>query len=396
MIPRRWAHSEPAEYATIRRWMKEEGPEFLNAVAEWENRIAVYVGVPGAAAVNSGRQGLRIVMERLGIGAGDEMIVPAYTLGEMLPFVQSLGVKLVPADIDPCTFNITPGSVEQRITPKTKAVLALHVFGMPCDIEGISALAARHSLLLIEDCAHALGATVKDRKAGSFGDAAFFSFEVTKMINTYGGGIVCARDQAIVEATRAFNGNEPAGYVTLSRKLDSTLLEKWLFRTRLMYLPLFLLASPRLQPLMNKLYRGSQQTQKKRERYMPAQARIGLCKLDTLEERLELRRSRAALLTSLLKPEIRPQQTPDGVLPTWYCYVVLVPGDAARIRQRLLLRGVDAGAGNEIMDNCAAQLGYDDCPRAEAVFSHALALPIYDGISEQACERVAKTLNRLV
>jgi len=199
-----------------------------------------------------------------------------------------------------------------------------------------------------------------------------------------------------VETTRAYNANEPPGYVTLSRKMDSTLLEQWLFRTRLMYVPLFLLASPRFQPVMNRLYRGSQQTQKKRERYMPAQARIGLRKMDTLEERLELRRNRAGLMTSLLKPEIRPQNTPTGMLPTWYFYVVLVTGNAARIRQRLLLRGVDAGAGNEIMDNCAEQLGYDDCPGVAEVFRRALALPMFDGISEQACERVVKTLNRLV
>lgn len=396
MIPRRWAHSEPGEYATLRRWIKEEEPEALDTLREWEDRIAAYLGVPGVAAVNSGRQGLRIVMERLGIGAGDEMIVPAYTLGEIMPFVQSLGVKLVPADIDPATFNITPDTVAQRITAKTKAVLALHIFGMPCDIEGIAALAEQRGLLLIEDCAHALGATVNGTPVGGFGDASFFSFEVTKMVNTYGGGIVCARDQAIVEATRAFNAEEPAGYVSLSRKIDSTLLEQWLFRTRLMYLPLFLLASPRLQPLMNRLYRGSQHTQKKREQYSPAQAKVGLRKLDSLAERLELRRNRAALMTSLLKPDIRPQHTPDGVLPTWYFYVVLVPGDAARIRQRLLLRGVDAGAGNEIMDNCAELLGYNDCPHAEEVFSHTLALPMYDGISEKACERVINVLNRLV
>ena len=343
MIPRRWAHSEPAEYAAIRNWMKDDTPESETAIRAWEDRIAAYVGVPGAASVNSGRQGLRIVMEKLGIGPGDEMIVPAYTLGEMLPFVQSLGVTLVPADIDPSTFNITPGSVEKRITPKTKAVLALHIFGMPCDIEGIAALAARHGLLIIEDCAHALGATVNGRQAGSFGDASFFSFEVTKMVNTYGGGIVCARDQAIVETTRAYNANEPPGYVTLSRKMDSTLLEQWLFRTRLMYVPLFLLASPRFQPVMNRLYRGSQQTQKKRERYMPAQARIGLRKMDTLEERLELRRNRAGLMTSLLKPEIRPQNTPTGMLPTWYFYVVLVTGNAARIRQRFCCGGCRRG-----------------------------------------------------
>ncbi len=376
--------------------MKATGPEADAAIREWEDRIAAYLGTPGAAAVNSGRQGLRIIMEKLGIGSGDEMIVPAYTLGEMMPFVQSLGVTLVPADIDPSTFNITPDSVAQRITPKTKAVLALHVFGMPCDIEGIAALAARHGLLLIEDCAHALGATVKGRPVGSFGDAAFFSFEVTKMVNTCGGGIVTARDQAVVEAVRSFNAGLPAGYVSLSRKLDSTLLEQWLFRTRLMYLPLFLLASPRLQPLMNKLYRGSQHTQKKRERYTPAQARMGLGKMNTLGERLELRRNRAALMTSLLKPDIQPQHVPEGALSTWYFYVVLLPGDAAPIRQRLLLRGVDAGAGNEIMDNCAALLGYEDCPYVTDVFRRALALPMFDGIPEKACERVIKTLNRLV
>ena len=244
MIPRRWAHIEPGEYAVVHQLMKEKPGQGGDAMREWEDRIASFLGVSGAAAVNSGRQGLRIVLERLGIASGDEMIVPAYTLGEMLPFVQSLGVKLVPADIDPETFNITPASVAARITEKTKAILALHIFGVPCDIEGIMALAAQRGLLVIEDCAHALGATVNGRPVGSFGDAAFFSFEVTKMVNTYGGGIVVAKDAAIIESTRAFNEDEPAGYVSLSRKMDSTLMEQWLFRARLMYRPCSL-ASPR-------------------------------------------------------------------------------------------------------------------------------------------------------
>lgn len=396
MIPRRWAHIEPGEYAAVHQWMKEKPGQDTAVIREWEDRVAAFLGVPGAAAVNSGREGLRIVLERLGVGAGDEMIVPAYTLGEIMPFVQSLGVKLVPADIDPVTFNITPESVSRRITPETKAVLALHVFGTPCDIEGIMALARQHGLLVIEDCAHALGATVNGRLVGSFGDAAFFSFEVTKMVNTYGGGIVVAKDSAIVEATRAFNAAEPAGYVTLSRKMDTTLMEQWLFRVRLMYLPLFMLASPRCQPLMNRLYRRTQHSQKKRESYAPAQARLGLRKMDSLQERLELRRSRAALLASLLKPEIRPQQTPEGALSTCYFYVALLPCAAAPVRQRLLMKGVDAGVGNEIMDNCAELLGYDDCPNVKDVFERALSLPMFDGIKERDCERVAKVLNQLV
>lgn len=396
MIPRRWAHMEPGEYAEVHRWMKDASAQDVSIIREWEDRIAAFIGMPAAAAVNSGRQGFRIVLERLGIGAGDEMIVPAYTLGEMLPFVQSLGVTLVPADIDPDTFNITPQTVARRITAKTKAILALHIFGAPCDIEGILALAEGQGLLVIEDCAHALGATVNGKPAGSFGDAAFFSFEVTKMVNTFGGGIVIARDDAIIEATRAFNTAEPDGYVSLSRKLDGTLVEQGLFRTRLMYLPLYLLASPRWQPLMNRLYRGSQHTQKKRERYSPAQARLGLKKMDTLPERLELRRQRAGLLTSLLKKEIHPQKILEGAESTFYFYVALMPDPAAPIRQKLLLKGIDAGAGNEIMDNCAKQLGYDDCPSVNEIFDRALALPMFDGLSEKACEHVAKTLNRLV
>lgn len=396
MIPRRWAHMEPGEYATVRRWMKDPSTQDLSFIREWEDHIAAFLGMPGAAAVNSGRQGFRIVLERLGIGNGDEMIVPAYTLGEMLPFVQSLGVKLVPADIDPETFNITPETVARRITPKTKAILALHIFGAPCDIEGIMALAANKGLLVIEDCAHALGATVNGKPVGSFGDAAFFSFEVTKMINTFGGGIVIARDSEIINATRAFNAAEPDGYVSLSRKMDGTVMEQWLFRTRLMYLPLFLLASPRWQPMMNRLYRGSQHTQKKRERYSPAQARLGLEKLTSLPERLNLRRQRAGLLNTLLKNGIRPQQVMKGAQATFYFYVALLPCPAAPVRQKLLLKGIDAGAGNEIMDNCAKQLGYDDCPNVNEIFDRLLALPMFDGITEKACERVAKALNQSV
>lgn len=396
MIPRRWAHEVPGEYNRVQKWIRELDQEGLDILLDWEREIARFLGVSSAAAVNSGRQGLRIILERLGLTRDDEVIVPAYTLWEMLPFVQSLGMRLVPADIDPRTFNITPESVTKRINKRTRAILALHIFGNPCDIIGLRALAQEHGLKLIEDCAHALGATIGGQYAGTFGDAAFFSFEVTKMVNTYGGGIVAAKEADIVESVRLFNVSEPAGYVSLKRKMDAVKLEKFLFHSRLMYLPLLLLALPQFQPLMNHLYRGSQHTQKKRERYMPAQARLGIEKLRTLEERLQLRRDRAALYTSLLKPDIVPQQVIGGALPTWYFYVVMVPDDASSVRRRLLVRGVDAGAGDEIMDNCAERLGYADCPNASSVFRRALALPMFDGISERACEIAATKLNQLI
>jgi len=396
MIPRRLAQKEKGEWALLQKWMAESDASATAFLQEWEQKLAAYIGVPDVAAVSSGRQALRLILEHLGVGAGDELIVPAYTLGEMLPFVASLGVTLVPADIDPESMNITPETVAHRLTGKTRAILALHIFGVPCDIQGIRALADHHGVKVIEDCAHSLGARVQGRPTGSFGDASFFSFKITKMINTYGGGLVASSTRPLVDAARAFNNSEPPGYTTLENKMQGVRLEESFFRRRLMYLPLFMLASPAWQPLMNRLYRSSQQKQKKREQYSDVQARLGLIKLAHLEERTALRQERIALMNSLLHEDIRPQQVREGDSASGYFYVVRLPVKAAAVRRRLLFRGIDAGAGNEIMDHCAAQLGYTDCPGIDTVFEHALALPMYDGIKEKDCEQVILTLNKVL
>ncbi|MCZ7584536.1 MAG: DegT/DnrJ/EryC1/StrS family aminotransferase [Deltaproteobacteria bacterium] len=124
------------------------------------------------------------------------MIVPAYTLAELLPLMRAHGLRPVAADIEPEGFNVDVKSVEAHITPNTKAILATHLFGAPCDIEALCALASARGLHVVEDCAHGLGATVNGRKAGTFGTAAFFSFEVNKALPTYGGGMVVTRMRA--------------------------------------------------------------------------------------------------------------------------------------------------------------------------------------------------------
>jgi|LSQX01.1.fsa_nt_gb dTDP-4-amino-4,6-dideoxygalactose transaminase len=396
MIPRRWAHSEPGEAVLLEEWMQKDAETSAACIGQWEEALAEYIGVPQTAAVNSGRQGLRLILEHLGVGEGDELIVPAYTLGEMLPFVASLGVKLVPADIDPFSLNITPETVAARISERTRAILALHIFGVPCDIQGIRKLAAEHNLKVIEDCAHSLGALVEGRPMGSFGDASFFSFEIIKMVNTYGGGLIASEKAELIAAARDFNEQEPKGHDSLRGKLKSVQMEKRLFKLRLMYPPLYLLASPQWQPLMNRLYRSSQKKRKKGEAYSAAQAKAGLMKLKTLEERVQQRLDRIALMNSLFHEDIRPQHVREGDRASGYFSVVILPVKAASIRKKLLLRGIDAGAGNEIMDNCAALLGYKDCPGIEQVFDHALSLPMYDGISERDCEKVVRVLNSLL
>ncbi len=393
MIPRRWAHSDPGEWAEMRRWMQEDPSSGAAHVDAWERRFADYVGRSQAAAVNSGRQGLRLVFDHFQVGEGDEVIVPAYTLGELMGPLQAMGIRLVPADIDPRTFNLTRQSVAQRITERTKLILAVHLFGTPCDIEGIVELGASRGIPVIEDCAHALGARLGERPLGGFGAAAFFSLETTKLINTYGGGMIVSDIPELIEEARAFNASEPKGCESLAKKMRGIQMEQWMFRTRLIFPILLLLALPQGQPLVNRLYRGTQHRQRAREAYAPAQARLGLRKIETLEARLETRRQRAALMRSLLKSDIQPQHIPEGASPAYFFFVALLPRDAVGARRHLLLKGIDAGVGNEVMDDCAALLGYDDCLHARDVFNRAMTLPMFDGMTEGDCERIAKALN---
>ena len=393
MIPRRRAHVYPGEFADIARWSRSEAAGDGTVVHEWERAVAEYVGMPEAVAVSSGRRGMTLILERLGIHSGDEVVVPAYTLKDLIPLIQGFGAKAVPADIDPETFNMTPATIERRLTERTKAILCLHVFGVPCEIESILALAARHGVPVIEDCAHALGASVGDRRVGSFGHAAFFSLEPTKPVNTFGGGVVVSRDAGLIDHVRAKTANDTFDLKPLRMKVRATRIERFLLSTGLGFPLLYLLASPRWKDRIGRFYRSAQPVPAGNLQYAPVQARLGLAELPGLQERMALRKERAALLRSLLRPEVRTQRVESGCQSAWYFFVAVLPGLAGPVRQRLLLHGIDAAVEDEVADNCAALLGYDDCPAVNEIFPRAIALPMYDGISESAIRRVARALN---
>ena len=397
MIPRRWAHTEPGELHDIAAWAESDLARDEALVAEFERAVAGHLGVPHAAAVNSGRRGMTLIFEHLGLGAGDEVIVPAYTLGALIPLIQGFGAAAVPADVDPDTFNVPVDAVERRLSSRTKAILALHAFGAPCDVEAMVALGRQHKIPVIEDCAHSLGATFQGRQTGSFGYAAFFSFETAKPVNTFGGGMVVSQDQALIEHVRRHTASDAPDLGSVMQKVKAVRTEQRLFSTGLAYPLLYLLATPGLKGLMNRLYRAvGQHAPPCDVRYSPVQAKLGLKKLPRLNERIARRKARADLMGSLLGPGIRPQRLLDGAESTWYVFVATLPCEAAPIRKKLLLKGIDAGVGEEIADNTAALLGYADCPNIARLHPRAMSLPMYDGVSEEAVAKVARALNALV
>lgn len=384
---------EPLESRWIAEHLRSPAADSVSAL---EKEIAKRVGVENAAAVSSGRQGLRMILDYLAPTEGDEVIVPAYTLGALLPLLQDHGLRAVPADIDPATLNVDPATVQQRMTDRTRVVLALHTFGCPCEIDQLQEICRRRGVFLIEDCAHSFGASLNGCQTGSFGEAGFFSFEATKPLNTYGGGMIVTREEALVEAARAKSESYHTDTRAFLKKVRSVRVERLLFASGLAMPILLLLATPALRRCMERLYRVFQSVPPSDLRYLPVQASLGLKKLSSLDSRIAERQKTADLYRSLLKPSIRMQQVPENASSTWYFVVAVLPTDAAPIRRKMLLRGIDAGVGNEIADNCARLLGFTDCPVADRVSASAIALPIYDGIPDSSVRKVASVLNRLV
>jgi len=159
-------------------------------VPKFEEEFAKYVGSKIAVSVQSGTAALHIALYELGIGPGDEVIVPALTFIATANAVLYVGATPIIVDIDPLTWNIDPESIIKAITSKTKAIIPVHLYGNPCNIDAIMKIAEEHNLYVIEDATESLGATYKGKQTGTFGDFGCFSFNGNKLITTGGGGMI--------------------------------------------------------------------------------------------------------------------------------------------------------------------------------------------------------------
>ena len=175
-----------------RRWIGT-GPK----VQEFETAFAAYRQSPYAVAVGSCTAALHLGMLALGIGPGDEVITTALTFCSSVNAIVHTGARPVLADCEPGTGNLGAAEIEARITPNTRAILIVHLYGRPCEMDEIMAVAQRHGLRVIEDCAHAIEATYRGRPVGTFGDLGCFSFYVTKNLTTAEGGMVLTADEAL-------------------------------------------------------------------------------------------------------------------------------------------------------------------------------------------------------
>lgn len=166
-------------------------------VKEFESKFAEYVGCPGGTCVPNGTIALLVAMKAVGVGYGDEVLVTPYSfIASASSIIQANAVPVF-VDIDPETYNIDPAKIEAAITDKTKAIMAVHIAGLPCDMDSIMDIARRHNLKVVEDCAQAHGAEWRGKRVGSFGDAGAFSFQASKNLTAGEGGIVVSCDEQV-------------------------------------------------------------------------------------------------------------------------------------------------------------------------------------------------------
>jgi dTDP-3-amino-3,4,6-trideoxy-alpha-D-glucose transaminase len=332
------------------------GPE----VREFERRFTQYCGVPFGVFVASGTDALTLSLQASGMirpGAGDEVITAAHGSPYTALAIVRAGARPVFADIDPQTWLLTSETIERVVTPRTKAIVPVHLYGLPCDMKAILETARQHELVAIEDACQAHGAKIRDgewRRAGSFGRAAAFSFYPTKNLGCFGdAGFILSADRDLIDRAR--------------------LLAQGGQRLR------NLAAVPGFNS------RGDE-----------IQAAILNCRLSHLDKWNERRRTLAALYTRLLKlPGLQRQQTPDGHHHIYHLFVIRHPL-RNQLRVHLHDRGIETMTHYPVAlhrQPAFAETAQVSLPEAERAADEVLSLPLQPSMSEAEVEDVANAVN---
>ncbi len=331
---------------------------------EFEAGFAAYVDVPHAVAVSSGTAGLHLALLALGIGAGDEVIVPSFTFIAAANAIRYVGAVPVFADIEAVTLNMDPVCVERAITARTKALMVVHTFGVPADLKALLTIAGRHGLKVIEDACEAIGAEYQGAKAGGFGDAGVFAFYPNKQMTTGEGGMVVTRHDEVAATLRSLRnqGRRPA--------------DDWFEHSEVGY-----------------NYRISEMN-----------CALGLSQLRRIESILARRAAVAAEYDVRLRgvaPLVLPLQSMPNAKVSWFVYVVRLKADFSSskrdaVRSYLLERGIGCGryfAPVHLQPFYRLDaLGPVRLPVTEAEAARTLALPFSNRLSSAEIEEICSEL----
>jgi perosamine synthetase len=339
-----------------------EGPNIVN----FEEMIAEYIGTKYCVVFNSGTSALHAELLAHGIKEGDEVIVPSFTFIATANAPLFVGAKSVFADIEEETFGLDPEDVEEKITEKTKAIIPIHYGGCPCKIKELKEIAEDYNLLLIEDAAESLGARIGDKKVGTFGDSAMFSFCQNKVITTGEGGAIVTDSKEIYEKLKLIRSH---GRLETSDYFSSTEFMDYI--------------------TLGYNFRISNIT-----------AALGISQLRKADKLIEMRRKNAKYLTARLKQEVKEIIIPE--LPNDYYHAYQMYTIRVNNRDELMKYLADRGImtkvyfppvhlthfyKNELEYMCKL-------PVTEEISSQVLTLPMYPTLTKEEVDYIVEEMNR--
>jgi dTDP-4-amino-4,6-dideoxygalactose transaminase len=304
-----------------------------------------FLDMPSGVAVSSGTAALHLALLGLGIGRGDEVILPSYVCVAPLHAVEYVGATPRLADIEPTSFNIDPSDVRRRITRRTRAIIVPHLFGLPADLDELLQL----GIPIIEDCAQAIGARYRNRPVGTFGALSVLSFYATKLFTTGEGGMVIGRDRRVLARIRDL------------RDYD----ERRQHKTRFNY---------------------------KLTDFQAALGRSQLRRLSTMLARRSALAERYRRHWATLP--IRVPAADGKRTHIYHRFVISCPTAAARVARRLSAMGVTARS--PIFRPIHRTLGLEGFPGTDHAFRHALSLPLYPTLTAREAEVVMRALSRAI
>jgi perosamine synthetase len=331
-------------------------------IKEFEDKIAEYAGVKYAVAVNSGTSGLHLIVKALGIGEGDEVITASFSFVASANCFMMEGAKPIFVDIDPKTLNMNIDGIEEKITEKTKAILAVDVFGQPMNMKKLREIANKHNLYLIEDSCEAIGSVYDGDKAGSLADAAVFAFYPNKQLTTGEGGIIVTNNEeiALMSESLRSQGRAITGF--------------WLHHERLGY----------------------------NYRMCEMQAALGCVQVDRMEEIIIKRKAVAKMYNaelSKIEGVTIPYIDPKVTTMSWFVYVIQVAKEVDRDRMMIHLKEKGVGCRPyftpiHAQPYMVEQFGYEeeDYPVSADIGRRSIALPFHNDISLREVKYVAKII----
>ena len=338
------------------------GPE----VEEFERIVAEYVGMRYCVSFNSGTSALHAIMLAYNIGPGDEVIIPSFTFIATANAPLFVGAKPVFADIEDSTFGLDPEDVKRKITKRTRAIMPIHYGGLPCRIRELKEIAEDHKILLIEDAAESLGASIDHRKVGSFGDAAMFSFCGNKVITTGEGGVIVTNSREIYKRLKMIRSHGRSEFhPSTDGSMDYVILGyNW-----------------RVSSII---------------------AALGISQMRKIDRIIEMRREKAEYMTRNLSEidMIETPNAPNGYFHIYQMYTIRVKGDK-EMRDALKNYLAEKNITSKIyfkpvhltrlyMEKFGLRRGY--LPVTESISDRVLTLPLYPTMTVKEMEYIVKSV----